>query len=469
MEKPLRFIRAASGVHVVAVMTHPAGCPARCTYCPTAGTAPKSYLPDSPVVLRAKRSGYDPYRQTAGRIKVYLENGHTPSKIEVVVMGGTFTALSRQYREWFVANIYKALNDYPYWRAESDPAPDLEEEQQRNETAQLRLVALAVETRPDYLNREEIDHLLRLGVTRVEIGVQSIYDDVLQRVRRGHGAAEVVNATQLLKDSAYKVCYHLMPGLPGSDPDRDVEMVREVFTNPAYMPDCVKIYPLYVVPGTELYQEWRLGRYKSYDEETWLELLAKIYAAVPRWARVMRLGRDIPLHHVVDGPKWGNMRQVVLTYMKKKGLTCQEIRCREVGVKLANNAPVAPGPLEIKTYTYEASRGLEIFIEAVGPDDTLYGILRLRIPHSPHRPELTDAALVRELHVYGPAVPVGQRGVWWQHEGLGRRLMKKAEEIAQSQGAKKVAVISAVGAREYYRKLGYSRCGPYMCKKLDGA
>lgn len=468
MEKPLRFIRMASGVHVVAVMTHPFPCPGRCSFCPSAAGVPKSYMPDSPVVLRARRSGFDPYRQVVGRVKVYLDNGHMPSKVEVVVMGGTFSALPRWYREWFIGNVFKALNDYPSWAAGADPSPDLELEQRRNEGARIRLVALTVETRPDYVDVGEVDFLLRLGVTRVELGVQSIYDDVLARVDRGHGVAEVVRATALLKDSAYKVCYHLMPGLPGSDPDRDLEMFREVFSNPDFMPDCVKIYPTYVVPGTRLYEEWRRGGYRSYGEDTWLDLLAKIYASVPRWARVMRLGRDIPLHHVVDGPRWGNMRQVVLKRMEQLGLKCVEIRCREVGIKLANGVYVEPGPVEIKRHIYEASRGVEVFLEAVGPDDTLYGILRLRVPYKPHRPELVgQTALVREIHVYGPEVPVGEEGVWWQHVGIGRSLMERAEEIAALEfSAKKVAVISGVGARPYFRKLGYERCGPYMCKEL---
>jgi elongator complex protein 3 len=467
VEKPLRFIRMASGVHVVAVMTHPLPCPGRCNFCPEARGAPKSYLPDSPVVLRAGRSGFDPYRQVAGRIKVYLENGHVPSKVEVVVMGGTFSALPRWYREWFVANVFKALNDFPEWRPGADPLPDLEREHLRNEEAAVRLVALTVETRPDYIDEGEVDFLLRLGVTRVELGVQSIYDDVLARVGRGHGAAEVVRATALLKDSAYKVCYHLMPGLPGSGPERDLEMMREVFSNPDFMPDCVKIYPTYVVPGTGLFEEWRRGAYRSYDEETWLDLLARMYASVPRWARVMRLGRDIPLHHVVDGPRWGNMRQVVLRHMERLGLKCVEIRCREVGVRLANRVSVEPWPIEIRRLEYEASRGVELFFEAVGPDDTLFGVLRLRMPHAPHRSELAGrTALVRELHIYGPEVPVGERGLWWQHVGLGRALMGRAEEAAREFSASRVAVISGVGARPYFRRLGYGRCGPYMCKAL---
>lgn len=466
MEKPLRFVRSASGVHVVAVMTHPMPCPGKCVFCPTVVDTPKSYLPDSPVVLRAKRNNYDPYRQTAGRLSLYISSGHAPSKIEAIVMGGTFTALPHDYREWFVGNIYKALNDFPHWKAAASDV-DLEFEQLRNETAQLRLVALAVETRPDYINESEIDHLLRLGVTRVELGVQSIYDDVLERVERGHGTVEVIKATQLLKDAGYKVCYHLMPGLPGSDPDRDLEMFREVFTNPSYMPDCVKIYPLYVMPGTKLYQEWKTGRYRSYDEETWLNLLAKIYASIPRWARVMRLGRDIPLHHVIDGPRWGNMRQVVLQRMEALGLFCVEIRCREVGIKLINNKPIERGEMSVKKFIYEASGGVEVFIEAVSSDDTLYGIVRLRIPNAPHRRELNRrTAIVRELHVYGPAVSIGQKSEWWQHRGIGKRLMEAAEEAAVELGAVAVAVISGVGARQYYQRLGYWRYGPYMYKKL---
>jgi len=398
---------------------------------------------------------------------MYLENGHVPSKVEVVVMGGTFSALPRWYREWFVANVFKALNDFPEWRLGADPSPGLEREHLRNEEAAVRLVALTVETRPDYIDEGEVDFLLRLGVTRVELGVQSIYDDVLARVVRGHGAAEVVRATALLKDSAYKVCYHLMPGLPGSGPERDLEMMREVFCNPDFMPDCVKIYPTYVVLGTGLFEEWRRGAYRSYDEETWLDLLARMYASVPRWARVMRLGRDIPLHHVVDGPRWGNMRQVVLRHMERLGLKCVEIRCREVGVRLANRMSVEPGPIEIRRLEYEASRGVELFFEAVGPDDTLFGVLRLRMPHAPHRSELAGrTALVRELHIYGPEVPVGERGLWWQHVGLGRALMGRAEEAAREFSASRVAVISGVGARPYFRRLGYGRCGPYMCKAL---
>ena len=459
-------VRSASGVHVVALMTGPAPCPGQCVFCPTARGVPKSYMPDSPAAMRAARARYDPYRQVAARISNYLAGGHRPSKIEAIVMGGTFTALPRGYQLWFVGNLLKALNDYPNWTSAS-AFVDVAAEQARNEAASLRLVALTVETRPDYLERRHIDDLLAMGVTRVEMGVQSIYDDVLALVKRGHGVREVAEATARLKDAAYKVCYHLMPGLPGSDPDRDLEMFKAVFGDPAFRPDCVKIYPTLVVPGTELYDWWRSGRYRTYDEGTWRWLLAEIYRSVPRWARVMRLGRDIPLHHVVDGPRWGNMREVVEEEMARRGLKCEEIRCREVGIRAIHGRPV-DRRIEYRRHVYEASGGVEYFLEAVGRDDTLYGILRLRIPANPWRPEIDRrTALVRELHVYGPEVPVGaDGGPWPQHKGIGRALMGLAEEAALEASARRVAVISGVGVRPYFAGLGYRRCGPYMCKNL---
>lgn len=460
-------IRAASGVHVVAVMTGPMPCPGQCIFCPTARGVPKSYMPDSPAVMRASRARYDPYKQVVARISNYLSGGHTPTKIEVIVMGGTFTALPRQYQFWFVGNIFKALNDYPHWTSAS-ASIDIEREHARNEEAAMRLVALTVETRPDYLEESHINDLLAMGVTRVEIGVQSIYDDVLTLVKRGHGVKEVVEATARLKDAAYKVCYHLMPGLPGSDPDRDLEMVRTVFSDPRFMPDCVKIYPTFVVPGTELYEWWKAGRYKTYDEDTWRWLLAKIYASIPHWARVMRLGRDIPLHHVVDGPRWGNMREVVERELERLGLPCREIRCREVGIRAIHGRPV-DGHVGYRRHVYEASGGLEYFFEAVGRDDSLYGILRLRMPANPWRPEVDRrTALVREIHVYGPEVPIGVKdGEGIQHRGIGKRLMELAEEAALENSARRVVVIAGVGARPYFAKLGYRRCGPYMCKELS--
>jgi len=473
-----RPVRTISGVVPIAVMTKPASCPGRCIYCPggvSIGT-PKSYMPDSPVVLRAAPLNYDPYLQVKARIKSYLAMGHRVSKVELIVMGGTFTALPLDYQYWFIGNMLKALNDYPVWDTGSTPNVDIEHEMRRNEKAKIRAVILTIETRPDFAMERHIDIMLSYGATRVELGVQSVYDDVLEKVRRGHGVKEVIRSTQLLKDAAYKVCYHLMPGLPGSDPDRDLEMFRIVFEDPNFRPDCVKIYPTLVIPGTELYEMWRRGEYKSYDMDTWIELLTKIMAMIPRWVRVMRFGRDIPLHWVVDGPKIGNLRQVILENMAQLGLECQEIRCREVGHRFLERGEIPrPRKLRINRIDYEASGGHEVFLEVIDEEDTLYGLLRLRIPsEKAHRPEIRigRAALVRELHVYGPQLPVGEKAeqlIWWQHRGIGKALLAEAERIALEEfNCHRMFIIAGVGVRDYYRELGYRKYPGsfYMFKNL---
>ncbi|MGC9179965.1 MAG: elongator complex protein 3 [Vulcanisaeta sp.] len=474
----LKPTRTISGVVPIAIMVEPVACPFNCIYCPGGKktNTPKSYLPDSPVVLRAAPLNYDPYKQVVARIRQYEALHHPVSKVELIIMGGTVTSLPESYLEWFVSNAFKAVNDYPFIGTESIDNTSIENEHKRNEKARIRVVALELETRPDFVKPKHIDIMLRLGFTRVEIGVQSIYDDVLKRVKRGHGVKEVIEATQYLKDSAYKVCYHIMPGLPGSTPDRDLEMVKTIFSDPSFMPDCIKVYPTFVVKDTELYEEWLKGLYRSYDEETWHWLLAHIMASIPRWVRVMRFGRDIPLHWVVDGPKIGNMREVVLKDMEELGLNCVEIRCREVGHKYIKKGLVpTPRRLMINRIDYEASSGHEVFLEATDDEDTLYGILRLRIPSAnAHRPEIKvgRTALIRELHVYGPELPIGSKTTdlfWWQHRGIGRALMARAEHIALEEfNAYRMLVISGVGVREYYRMLGYRKYPGsfYMFKDL---
>ncbi|MFB6470064.1 MAG: elongator complex protein 3 [Vulcanisaeta sp. AZ3] len=474
----LKPTRTISGVVPVAIMVAPVACPFNCTYCPGGikTNTPKSYLPDSPVVLRASPLNYDPYRQVVARIKQYEALYHPVSKVELIVMGGTITSLPEKYLEWFVGNAIKAVNDYLLIGQGSVGDVDVEAEHRRNEKARVRVVALELETRPDFARPKHIDLMLKLGFTRIEVGVQSIYDDVLRRVKRGHGVKETVNATQYLKDAAYKVCYHIMPGLPGSDPDRDLEMIKTIFNDPRFMPDCIKVYPTFVVRDTELYEEWLRGLYRSYDEETWRWLLARIMALIPRWVRVMRFGRDIPLHWVVDGPRIGNMREVVLSEMDRLGLNCVEIRCREVGHRYIKRGLIPkPRTLRINRIDYDASGGHEVFLEAIDDEDTLYGILRLRIPSdNAHRPEVRigRSALIRELHVYGPELPVGSRmmePLWWQHRGIGKALMAKAENIALHEfNAYRMLVISGVGVREYYRALGYRKYPSsfYMFKNL---
>lgn len=466
--------RVLSGVTVVAVMTAPYPCPhGKCAYCPGGpeyGT-PQSYYGDEPALMRALRVGYDPYEQVRVRLRQYEYLGYRPSKVDVIVMGGTFTALPEHYQEWFVTSLFEAFNRYPEDRPEK--LPSLEEAQLRNETARIRVVGLTFETRPDHISEYVVNRLLYLGGTRVEIGVQSIYDDVLRIVERGHTVKETIKATQLLKDSGFKVVYHIMPGLPGSNFERDLEMVRELFENPDFRPDMLKIYPTLVVKGTKLYQWWVEGRYKALSDEEAVELISEMYRYIPKWVRIMRIQRDLPAQYIEAGPKKGNLRELVELRALSKGIKINEIRFREVGRSLLLRGKKLAN-VDVLVTEYEASGGVEVFISAEDTqNDVLVGLLRLRIPsEKAFRPEIdSKTAIIRELHVYGPQLPVGEepRDIDTQHLGVGAKLLKKAEEVAYSKYDKrKVLILSGIGVREYYRKLGYWRekNSPYMMKLL---
>jgi len=466
--------RVLSGVTVVAVMTAPYPCPhGKCAYCPGGpeyGT-PQSYYGDEPALMRALRVGYDPYEQVRVRLRQYEYLGYRPSKVDVIVMGGTFTALPEHYQEWFVTSLFEAFNRYPEDRPEK--LPSLEEAQLRNETARIRVVGLTFETRPDHISEYVVNRLLYLGGTRVEIGVQSIYDDVLRIVERGHTVKETIKATQLLKDSGFKVVYHIMPGLPGSNFERDLEMVRELFENPDLRPDMLKIYPTLVVKGTKLYQWWVEGRYKALSDEEAVELISEMYRYIPKWVRIMRIQRDLPAQYIEAGPKKGNLRELVELRALSKGIKINEIRFREVGRSLLLKGRKLAN-VEVLVTEYEASGGVEVFISAEDiQNDVLVGLLRLRIPsEKAFRPEIdSKTAIIRELHVYGPQLPVGEepRDIDTQHLGVGAKLLKKAEEVAYSKYDKrKILILSGIGVREYYRKLGYWRekNSPYMMKLL---
>ena len=468
-----KLTRLLSGVTVVAVMTAPFPCPhGRCAYCPGGpdlGT-PQSYYGDEPALMRAMRNNFDPYEQVRDRLNQYLLLGHAPSKVDVIVMGGTFTALPWSYKLWFITNVFEAFNRFP----EPKPRvlPSLEESHARNETAKIRVIGLTFETRPDWAGKKYTDEMLYLGGTRVEIGVQSIYDDVLRRIERGHTVQDVVRATQTLKDSGFKVVYHVMPGLPGSDLDRDLEMIRELFSNPDFMPDMLKIYPTLVIKGTKLYELWREGEYSALCEEEVVELISEMYRYIPKWIRIMRIQRDVPAQYIEAGPKKGNLREYVERRALEKSIRIREIRFREVGRAIYKRG-IYPKKVVITKEYYEASKGIEVFIAAEDPvSDALVGLLRLRIPsEDAHRREVDPrTAIVRELHVYGPQVPVGCDDPYgWQHKGWGRKLLETAEDIARYEfSARKILVLSGVGAREYYRKLGYFRPSdsPYMTKLL---
>ncbi len=446
-------VRSISGVCPVAVMSRPWPCPhGKCIYCPSVEGAPESYTGKEPAAMRAKRNEYDPYKQVKNRIFQYEINGHIANKLDVIIMGGTFLAQPQAYKTWFVKRIYDACNGFD--------ARNLEEAQIANENAKYRVVGLTIETRPDYAKQTHADEMLLYGATRVELGVQAISDEIYKLTHRGHTVSDVVEATRVLKDTGFKLCYHMMLGLPGSNPDRDYEMFFELFNNEDFRPDQLKIYPTIVVKGSKLYEMWRRNEYQPYDFETTKELVKKIKQIVPPYVRIMRIQRDIPTHVIEAGVKKTNLRQIVQQEMEAEGKHCNCIRCREAGIR-ARKGIVAKKP-KIYVYEYEASRGVEFFISYEDKQNrVLLGILRLRLPYEPHRPELKNAYIVRELHVYGPQTPVGEKGET-QHRGIGRLLMAKAEEIAEH----KVAVISGVGVRNYYRKLGYEREGRYMVKYL---
>lgn len=460
----IKPVRTISGVAVVAVMTSPAPCPhGRCLPCPggVEKNTPQSYVGLEPAAMRGKQHGYDAFKQVTARLEELKDIGHDVSKVEVIVMGGTFPARESEYKEKFMLGVFNALNTFESRNRRGERS--IERAKRKNEGAKVRCIGITFETRPDYAKEQHILEMLKYGGTKVELGVQSIYDDVLQLIRRGHSVKETIKATKLLKDSAFKVGYHIMPGLPGSNFKRDLRMMRGIFRNEDFKPDYLKIYPTLVVEGTELYEMWKRGEYKPYSTEEVVELIAEAKRHFPEWVRVQRIQRDIPVNAAIGLDK-GNIRQLVHKRMEEKGWRCRCIRCREVGHKGIN--PEEYRMAELVVRKYKASGGEEYFISYELLDyDALVGFTRLRFPSKPFIKTLVNTALIRELHVYGRAIPVGERGEGFQHRGFGEKLLKVAEEIAKEK-YDKIAVISGVGVREYYRKLGYRLSGGYMVKKI---
>jgi elongator complex protein 3 len=461
-------VRTASGVSIITVMTKPYPCPQSppCIYCPGGprfGT-PQSYTGEEPAGLRAREAEYDPRRQVLSRLQQLEAIGHRVDKVELIVLGGTQLAQPPQYLEWFTAQCLNALS--------GAEARTIEEAQTKAERARIRNSGITFETRPDWARKEHVDLLLRLGATRVELGVQTLYDDIYKLVRRGHTVEDVVEATRTLKDAGFVVIYHMMPGLPGSDFERDLQMFRDLFEDPRFRPDGLKIYPCLVLRGTELHERWLRGEFKAMGSEEAAKLIARAKLIMPRWVRVHRIQRDIPARLIEAGVKHGNLAQLVEEELKRLGGRCRCIRCREVGLA-ALKVGVMPRLEDIKLLveSYEASEGTEYFLSFEDTKlDLLVALLRLRLPSSrAHRPEINrHTAIVRELHVYGPLVPVGEgaRTGEWQHLGLGEKMLAEAERLARELGARKIAVLSGIGVREYYQRFGYEREGPYMVKRL---
>lgn len=457
-----KFTRTISGVTPVAVMTLPMECPGRCIYCPTYAATPQSYTPESPVVLRAIKCDYDARRQVELRLKILSEMGHPTDKVELIIMGGTFLAYPVEYQYRFVKGCFDALN--------GTGSTDLEEAQRLNETNRHRCVGLCIETRPDWCRQEEIDRMLEFGTTRVELGVQVLDDSIYQTVGRGHKIADVVGATALLREHGFKVHYHIMPGLPGSTPEKDLGLSAKIFGDDRFKPDGLKLYPTMVVAGTELERWYRQGRYQPYDDDTMINLVADIKSIVPRYVRISRVLRDIPSKYIVAGLR-DSLREKVREVMKQRQMECSCIRCREYGHRARAGWEIGQPHLVRKEY--EAASGREIFLSFEDEAETLFGLLRLRIQQKTiaglGQIDNNNLALIRELHVYGPEVSLGQRDKSAaQHKGLGRELLLEAERIASREfGTPIIAVLSGVGARDYYRSdFGYSLQGSYMVKTL---
>jgi elongator complex protein 3 len=463
MVKPSRTL---SGVAPVAVMTSPAPCPhGKCLPCPGGPDhpfqSPQSYTGEEPAAKRAREHCYDPFRQVQARLVQFEVLGHRVDKVELIVMGGTMTARPVEYQETFVSRCIEAMNVYPAG-GPAPEAPDIFAVEDANEKADVRCVAITFETRPDWCRREHIDRMLHLGVTKVELGVQHVDDQVLAYNRRGCTAEDTVIANTLLRDAGLKVGFHMMPNLPSSTIKSDRMMFETLFSDPRFRPDFLKIYPTLVTPGSEIEDHWQRGAYMPYPEDEMIDLIAFAKSVIPEYTRLQRIQRDIPANLIVAGSRHSNFRQLAQERLKTNGKRCHCIRCREIGRLPSRAEP------EIRVAVYECCGGTEHFISAVS-GGSLIGFARLRFPSSTFRPELEGAALMRELHVYGSLVPVGKdaEAEEWQHRSHGRVLLARTEEIAREAGFRRLAIMSGVGVRPYYRRQGYERRGPYMIRELS--
>lgn len=459
----MKPMRTQSGVSVVTVLTKPYPCPGKCIFCPTDVRMPKSYLHDEPGAQRAERHGFDPYAQTASRLRALEKIGHPTEKIELLILGGTWSSYRRDYQEWFVKRCFDALNGFE--------AATLAESQAANATGRRRNVGLVVETRQDHVDVDELRWFRYLGVTKVQVGIQTLDERVLALNKRGHDVQSTRDAFRLLRLAGFKIHGHWMANLLGATVPSDIEDFGRLWSDPAIRPDELKLYPCMLLPNAELHDYWLRGEYMPYIEEEVVEVLAACKAQVPRYVRLNRVVRDFPTTNVVAGNKKANLRQLAQQRLHEEGRPCRCIRCREI-----RRDAVRFDELELRDLTYETDATIEHFLSyetAAGfpLEDRLAGFLRLSLPDPtiPHPlPELAGHAMIREVHVYGPALNLGDdsRGEA-QHIGLGTRLVERAREIARAAGYRRLAVISAIGTREYYARLGFEMDGLYMACALD--
>ncbi|MGI5828063.1 MAG: elongator complex protein 3 [Patescibacteria group bacterium] len=460
LEKSLkvRKVRTLSGVAPFAVMMKPFKCPGNCVYCVQEPGMPKSYMSDEPAAARAKLLKFDPKTQVKARIEQMEKTGHKPEKLQIIVIGGTFSAYPNTYKREFLKAIFDTCNGFT--------SKTISEAQNLNEKAKYRIIGMSIETRPDWITENEVRLLRKHGVTKVQMGVQALDEKILTKINRGHSLGEVAKATQLLRNAGFKINYHFMPNLPGSTPEKDIEMAKVMFSDDRFKPDTLKLYPCIVLPNTPLQKMWERGEYKSYSDEVLIDTLVKIKQYVPGYCRIDRLVRDITKNWTVSGTKKTNMRQLIKDKMKREGLTCNCIRCREV----RDQAPISE-KVSLQSIEYQANGGKEVFLSF---EDSLYlyGMVRLRLPgqtalKNPLFSALKGAALIRELQVFGQQATLSKnQNSETQHKSLGKQLVAKAEKIAKDAGFEKLAVISGVGVRDYYRSLGYELKETYMVKNL---
>jgi len=466
----MKPVRTLSGVTTVTVLTKPYPCPGKCIFCPTDVRMPKSYLADEPGAMRGLEHDFDPFAQVRSRITALSNLGHPTDKIELLILGGTWSSYKRDYQEWFVQRCFDALNEGTSTHDEAGdraapPSADLEQAQALNERAAHRNVGLVIETRPDEITPDELRWLRHLGVTKVQLGAQSLDDRILAMNNRGHDVACTLRATALLRAAGFKIVLHWMPNLHGATPDSDRQDFARLWNG--FCPDEIKIYPNQLLANAELYDIWLRGEFHPYTTAELIGLLADIKPRIPRYCRVNRVIRDIPSTHVVEGNRRTSLRQDVHAELRRRGERCDCIRCREV-----QGREVAPASLRMDDLVYEAAHAEEHFISYVTPDDKLAGFLRLSLPDpeapKTNLPDLDGAALVREVHVYGQSLAVGaEKHGAAQHAGLGTRLLQRAAEIARINGFARLAVISAVGTRAYYLNRGFERGELYMLQRLQ--
>ncbi|MFC1454705.1 elongator complex protein 3 [Candidatus Undinarchaeota archaeon] len=436
-------VRSLSGISVIAVMYPGYECPGKCIYCPTSEIAPKSYTGYEPAARRARSNNFNPYKQIQNRLDQLHGGGHPTDKCEMIIMGGTFPSETKEYQERFTKRCFDALNN--------KTSRTLKTAQKLNETSKNRCIGLTIETRPDFCSDEEIEIMLNLGSTRVELGVQSVYDDVLKKICRGHDVQETIDATERAKKAGMKVVYHIMPGLPGSDKGKDIRMFKKLFSNNDFKPDMMKLYPCLVIPGTKLHKMWKKGEYKPFSTEDAVEVITKATKYFPKYMRIMRMQRDIPINRIAAGSMKSNVTELVTQKLAEKGESCPCIRCREIGHKKV------PGTeFELKRLDYKASKGKEIFLSYENKEnDSIAAFLRLR--HD-------ENATIRELRVYGEHVPIGEKLISAkQHYGFGKKLLEEAERISDYE---KLRILSGIGTKPYYRKFGYKDDGFYLSKEI---